>query len=129
MAFRRDPKRSRIVIATMAIVCGLIWASVGANDLRTGQAAGYAIFDFIMMVACCGYGIAFLKRVDRSPESWSILGMIVVAGGSSLKDAIKAFKGGGLTFDGGVSLVFVAFWILLAIMAVKTSGRPSPSRL
>jgi hypothetical protein len=127
MAFRRDPKRSRIVIATMAIVCGLIWASVGLNDIRTGQAA-YAIFDFIMMIACCGYGIAFLRRVDRSPEAWSVLGMIVVAGGSSLKDAIKGFKGGNLTFDGGVSLVFVGFWILLAIMALKSSGRTSVSR-
>jgi hypothetical protein len=128
MAFRRDPKRSRTVIATMAIVCGLIWAFVGMNDIRTGEAAGYAVFDFIMTLACWAYGVALLKRVDRTPDLWSVLGMIVIVGAPNVKDAIKGFKGGDITFDGAMSLTVVGGCILLAIIALKTLGSGATRR-
>ena len=123
----RTKKSGRVAIAIAAIVTGIAWAWFGQREIGTGEVAAYVILDFIMSAASIGYGVALLKMWrENSREIWREIGILILAAGPSLRGAIKGIKGGDITFDGAMSLVFLIFCILLLLQAIKNRQHLSP---
>jgi len=112
-------KSSQIVLGVLPIVVGLAFAWLGVRDLRTGHAIGLGIFDFFMTAVCVGFGLLFLRRRENQ-EMWREAGILIVLGGTSLKDGIQGVKGGDISLEVAMSFVILGFCILLVILVFKS---------